>query len=127
MATLICRGRQKIAATYRRGETPLARSAARRSSYFSYGSSFLKSLVRLRSSHDITILSAFRTLGIPADLVEGLKELGIITPTEVQEKTIPFLIKNGGWIALAHENGFQETVDSRLGDCTDTGAGETDW
>ena len=62
------------------------------------------------SSHDTTILSAFRTLGIPGDLVEGLQELGIITPTEVQERTIPFLIKNGGDFCAQAQTGTGKTA-----------------
>ena len=41
-------------------------------------------------------MSIFRELGIPVGLVKGLEEMGIVTPTEVQAKSIPFLIKNGG-------------------------------
>ena len=39
-------------------------------------------------------MSTFQELGISADLIRGLEELGIITPTEVQEKAIPFLMED---------------------------------
>ncbi|RYD40296.1 MAG: DEAD/DEAH box helicase, partial [Verrucomicrobiaceae bacterium] len=41
-------------------------------------------------------MSTFQQLGIPADLIQGLEELGIVTPTEVQQKAIPFLMEDGG-------------------------------
>lgn len=37
----------------------------------------------------------FVKLGVRADLNRGLEELGIINPTEVQQKAIPFLIQEG--------------------------------
>lgn len=37
----------------------------------------------------------FAKLGVRADLNRGLEELGIMNPTEVQEKAIPFLIQEG--------------------------------
>ncbi|MGV3660724.1 MAG: DEAD/DEAH box helicase [Prosthecobacter sp.] len=37
----------------------------------------------------------FAKLGVRADLNRGLEELGILNPTEVQQKAIPFLIQNG--------------------------------
>jgi len=56
------------------------------------------------------ILSEFSKLGVPADLVEGLKELGIIEPTEVQAKAIPFLLKNGGDFCAQAQTGTGKTA-----------------
>jgi ATP-dependent RNA helicase DeaD len=55
-------------------------------------------------------LSTFKELGIPADLVKGLEELGIITPTEVQARSIPFLIKNGGDFCAQAQTGTGKTA-----------------
>ena len=38
-------------------------------------------------------MSTFRELGISKSLVKGLKELNIITPTEIQEQVIPLLLE----------------------------------
>ncbi|OAV43589.1 DEAD/DEAH box helicase [Lewinella sp. 4G2] len=38
-------------------------------------------------------MSSFSTLGISKDYVKGLKELGIIKPTQIQEEVIPILLK----------------------------------
>ena len=38
----------------------------------------------------------FQSLGVRADLVEGLDALGIQQPTPVQTAAIPFLLKEGG-------------------------------
>jgi ATP-dependent RNA helicase DeaD len=61
-------------------------------------------------THKGTILSDFRELGIPADLVKGLAELGIITPTEVQARSIPFLMKNGGDFCAQAQTGTGKTA-----------------
>jgi ATP-dependent RNA helicase DeaD len=55
-------------------------------------------------------LSTFNELGIPADLVKGLEELGIITPTEVQARSIPFLLKNGGDFCAQAQTGTGKTA-----------------
>lgn len=39
-------------------------------------------------------MSNFENLGIRKDLIKGLHELNIKTPTEIQEKVIPLLLKN---------------------------------
>ncbi len=39
-------------------------------------------------------MATFSSLGIHKDYIKSLKELGINTPTEIQEKTIPTLIKS---------------------------------
>ena len=40
----------------------------------------------------ISVMSEFLELGISKDLVKGLNELGIHTPTEIQKKVIPLLL-----------------------------------
>ncbi|CAL2063904.1 DEAD/DEAH box helicase [Tenacibaculum sp. 190524A05c] len=47
-------------------------------------------------------MSTFADLGVQKEYIKGLKELGIKTPTEIQEKTIPYLIDNkSDFIGLA--------------------------
>lgn len=55
-------------------------------------------------------MSTFKELGIPADLVKGLQELSIITPTEVQARSIPFLLKNGGDFCAQAQTGTGKTA-----------------
>ncbi|QJE96252.1 DEAD/DEAH box helicase [Luteolibacter luteus] len=55
-------------------------------------------------------MSNFQELGIPADLIQGLEELGILTPTEVQAKTIPFLMENGGDLVAQAQTGTGKTA-----------------
>lgn len=55
-------------------------------------------------------MSTFRELGIPGDLVKGLEEMGIVTPTEVQAKSIPFLMKNGGDFCAQAQTGTGKTA-----------------
>ncbi|MFD2256704.1 DEAD/DEAH box helicase [Luteolibacter algae] len=55
-------------------------------------------------------MSTFRQLGIPADLVKGLDELGIITPTEVQARSIPYLLKSGGDFVAQAQTGTGKTA-----------------
>ncbi len=38
-------------------------------------------------------MGSFKDLGVKLDLIQGLEELGIKTPTEIQEQSIPYLIK----------------------------------
>jgi ATP-dependent RNA helicase DeaD len=40
-------------------------------------------------------LKTFSDLGISRNFIKALEEINIITPTEIQEKAIPFLIENG--------------------------------
>ncbi len=40
-------------------------------------------------------MSDFQSLGVPADLVKGLDELGIRKPTPVQAQSIPYLLEKG--------------------------------
>ncbi len=39
-------------------------------------------------------MATFADLGIQKNYIQSLKELGIVTPTEVQEKTLPILLKS---------------------------------
>ena len=39
-------------------------------------------------------MSTFSSLGIRKDYIKSIKEIGISKPTEIQEKTIPTLIKS---------------------------------
>lgn len=55
-------------------------------------------------------MSTFRELGIPTGLVKGLEEMGIVTPTEVQTKSIPFLMKNGGDFCAQAQTGTGKTA-----------------
>ncbi len=52
----------------------------------------------------------FKELGIPADMVRGLEDLGITTPTKVQEKVIPFLLKDGGDLIAQAQTGTGKTA-----------------
>ncbi|MCW1884166.1 DEAD/DEAH box helicase [Luteolibacter flavescens] len=55
-------------------------------------------------------MSTFQQLGIPADLIQGLEELGITTPTEVQQKAIPFLMQDGGDLVAQAQTGTGKTA-----------------
>ena len=47
-------------------------------------------------------MTTFTALGVRKEYVKGLKELGITTPTEVQEEAIPYLLENNSdFIGLA--------------------------
>ena len=37
-------------------------------------------------------MSKFKEIGVSKDLCQGINEMGFIKPTEVQEKSIPFLL-----------------------------------
>lgn len=55
-------------------------------------------------------MSDFKTLGINKYLVQGLDELGIKQPTEVQEKAIPFLMKEGTDFVCRAQTGTGKTA-----------------
>ena len=55
-------------------------------------------------------VSTFKELGIPADLIQGLDELGIVTPTEVQEQAIPYLLEKGGDLIAQAQTGTGKTA-----------------
>ena len=52
----------------------------------------------------------FNELGIPEDMIRGLEELGITTPTEVQKKVIPFLLKDGSDLIAQAQTGTGKTA-----------------
>ena len=53
---------------------------------------------------------SFQELGVPADLIRGIGELGIEQPTEIQEKAIPFLIKEGSDLIAQAQTGTGKTA-----------------
>ena len=55
-------------------------------------------------------LDTFKDLGVPSDLIKGLEELGIITPTEIQGRAIPFLMVNGGDLIAQAQTGTGKTA-----------------
>jgi ATP-dependent RNA helicase DeaD len=57
-----------------------------------------------------TTLKTFKELGIPANLMQGLQELGIIHPTEIQDKAIPFLLEDGGDLIAQAQTGTGKTA-----------------
>lgn len=63
-----------------------------------------------RPSSETNTLKTFKELGIPQDLIQGLQELGIIHPTEVQDKTIPFLLEDGGDLIAQAQTGTGKTA-----------------
>ena len=73
-------------------------------------SEFDESLLSLETHKKIIKLKIFKELGISADLILGLEALGIITPTEIQEKAIPFLLENGGDLIAQAQTGTGKTA-----------------
>ena len=67
-------------------------------------------------------MATFKDLGVHNDYIQGLKELGIKNPTEIQEKAIPQLIENktdfkGRFDSLVETNLYrvvQEAVNNSL-------------
>ncbi|MEO6738960.1 MAG: DEAD/DEAH box helicase [Chthoniobacteraceae bacterium] len=57
-----------------------------------------------------TASPSFKELGIPAEMIRGLEELGILTPTKVQAKVIPFLLKDGGDLIAQAQTGTGKTA-----------------
>ncbi len=55
-------------------------------------------------------MKTFHDLGISADFIKGLDELGIHHPTEVQEKTIPLLLQDGADIIVQAQTGTGKTA-----------------
>lgn len=70
-------------------------------------------------------MSNFKSLGIPADLICGLDELGIFQPTPVQAGSIPYLVERGHDFVAQAQTGTGKTaafglplltrIDPRLG------------
>ena len=61
-----------------------------------------------RNNH--STVHTFKELGTREDLIQGLNELGIIKPTEIQEKAIPFLLENGGDLIAQAQTGTGKTA-----------------
>jgi len=59
---------------------------------------------------DRDMAQTFRELGIREDLKRGLEELGIVTPTQVQQKAIPFLLKEGSDLVAQAQTGTGKTA-----------------
>ncbi|MDE0595157.1 MAG: DEAD/DEAH box helicase [Roseibacillus sp.] len=55
-------------------------------------------------------MDTFKDLGVPPDLIKGLEELGILTPTEIQGLAIPFLMVNGGDLIAQAQTGTGKTA-----------------
>jgi ATP-dependent RNA helicase DeaD len=55
-------------------------------------------------------LKNFEELGISANLIKGLKELNIITPTEIQQKVIPLLMEGDANIVGQAQTGTGKTA-----------------
>lgn len=53
---------------------------------------------------------AFKSLGVPSDLVKGLGELGITSPTRIQQEAIPFLLEDGGELIAQAQTGTGKTA-----------------
>ncbi|MGB0744733.1 MAG: DEAD/DEAH box helicase [Opitutales bacterium] len=52
----------------------------------------------------------FKTLGLPDHLIQGIAELGISEPTEIQELAIPFLIDEGTDLIAQAQTGTGKTA-----------------
>ena len=57
-----------------------------------------------------TTLKLFKTLGVREDLIQGLEELGIKTPTAIQQQAIPFLLAKGGDFIAQAQTGTGKTA-----------------
>ncbi|MGB6219881.1 DEAD/DEAH box helicase [Haloferula sp.] len=55
-------------------------------------------------------MHAFKELGVPADLIQGINELGILKPTEIQVKAIPFLMNDGSDFIAQAQTGTGKTA-----------------
>src|SRR5690606_26940026 len=54
--------------------------------------------------------ASFKQLGISEELLQGLEALGIHTPMPIQEKVIPFLLKDGGDLIAQAQTGTGKTA-----------------
>jgi len=61
-------------------------------------------------SPELTTLDNFKDLGVPPDLIKGLEELRILTPTEIQKRAIPFLMTDGGDLIAQAQTGTGKTA-----------------
>jgi ATP-dependent RNA helicase DeaD len=56
------------------------------------------------------MLHPFKKLGVPAAMIRALEELGIVTPSKVQEQVIPFLMEDGGDLIAQAQTGTGKTA-----------------
>ncbi|MGJ8641556.1 MAG: DEAD/DEAH box helicase [Opitutaceae bacterium] len=52
----------------------------------------------------------FQQLGVPSDLILGIEELGIQTPTPIQQQVIPFLMEDGSDLIAQAQTGTGKTA-----------------
>jgi ATP-dependent RNA helicase DeaD len=52
----------------------------------------------------------FQALGVTEDLIQGIEELGIQSPTPIQEKVIPFLVQDGSDLIAQAQTGTGKTA-----------------
>ena len=55
-------------------------------------------------------LHPFTALGISPEMIRGLEELGIVNPTQIQKKVIPFLLKDGSDLVAQAQTGTGKTA-----------------
>ena len=55
-------------------------------------------------------MKTFKTLGVREDLIQGLEELGIQTPTPIQREAIPYLLANRGDFIAQAQTGTGKTA-----------------
>ena len=55
-------------------------------------------------------MKTFKALGVREDLIQGLEELGIKTPTPIQLQAIPFLLQKGGDFIAQAQTGTGKTA-----------------
>ena len=74
---------------------------------------FSKRRARMETRHEspaIKTLKTFKELGVRADLIKGIQELGIVHPTDVQDKSIPYLLESGGDFIAQAQTGTGKTA-----------------
>lgn len=54
--------------------------------------------------------NTFQDLGLATDLLKALKDIGFVNPTPIQEKGIPFLLKNSGDLVAIAQTGTGKTA-----------------
>ena len=55
-------------------------------------------------------MTTFKDLGVHADLIKGLNEMGIVTPTDVQERAIPPLLEGNTDLVAQAQTGTGKTA-----------------
>jgi Superfamily II DNA and RNA helicases len=55
-------------------------------------------------------MTTFSQLGVSGEFLRGLEELGITSPTAIQQSAIPFLLENGGDLVAQAQTGTGKTV-----------------